>query len=81
MFLYQYHLRRVCRRIGVIVEVFDLLLQSAGKAHQSLVETCGEAALSESNSKSLGMIQMQENWIPYELKSRNLKRRVSTRRL
>jgi len=28
--------------------------------------------------KALGMIQKQGNWIPYELKSRNLERRVFT---
>ena len=28
--------------------------------------------------KSLGMIQKQENWVPYELKPRNVKRRFFT---
>ncbi|UYV73998.1 SETMAR [Cordylochernes scorpioides] len=60
-------------------ELEALLDEDSSQTQEELAETFGVAQQAISNRlKVMGMVQKQGNWVPYELKPRNIERRICT---
>ena len=58
-------------------ELDALLEEDQNQTQEKLAESLGVQAVSV-RLRAMEMIQKQENWVPYELKSRDIKRRFFT---
>ncbi|UYV72202.1 SETMAR [Cordylochernes scorpioides] len=60
-------------------ELEALLDEDSSQTKEELAETLGVTQQAISNRlKVMGMVQKQENWVPYELKPGNIERRICT---
>jgi len=59
-------------------ELEVLLEEDQNQTQEELAESLGVTQQAVSRLRAMGMIQKQENWVPYELKSRDVERRFFT---